>query len=238
MISAWSHSRLSIFESCKYRAFLAYIKKVPEPDRGDPMVKIGKPEWPNDRGSRIHDQAELYVRGKTDTIIKELRTFQPHLDALRDLFQQGKVVMEDMWCFDNNWKAVGPRAFDKIWGRVKLDVCVMRSPTKATVIDYKTGKRYGNEVKHAEQGQLYQLETFNRYKKLEEVIVELWYTDIDELVPMKFKRNQGMRFMRNFNDRAIAMTTCTEFPKNPNMHTCKWCPYGPAGTNHCPEGVQ
>ena len=123
------------------------------------------------------------------------------------------------------------------WARIKLDAFVRLSKTHAVVIDYKTGKKFGNEIKHAEQTQLYQLAAFLRYPELETIDVELWYTDQDDLTHMKYTRSQGMRFFQNFNQRGIAMTSAEEFPPSPNVFACKWCPYGPRGTGDCDKGV-
>jgi len=235
MISAWSHSRLSVFESCKFRAKLQCIDRIPEPDRGPPPRNLK--EWPNDRGARIHDEAEQFVRGQSP-FARELEPFRTEFDKLVELFKAGKVLMEDMWCFDNAWQVCGPRQFDRIWVRIKLDALVFLTPSEAIAVDYKTGKRYGNEVKHAEQMQLYALGTFLRYPKLERVTTELWYTDLDELADLSFTRQQSLRFLKNFNKRGINMTQCRQFPPNPNAHSCKWCPYGPAGTAHCEVGIQ
>ena len=65
MIKAWSFSRLSIFEQCKLRTKLAYIDRIPEPPRPLPP---GKTEHANDRGTRIHDAAERFVRGGAELL--------------------------------------------------------------------------------------------------------------------------------------------------------------------------
>jgi len=239
MIKAGSNSRISIFESCKLRAKLAYIDRIPEPER--PPLPNNK-EYPNDRGSRVHDYAEFYVRGKHDKLIPELLNFAPELKRLRDLYPSGNVMMEDMWCFDDAWQSVGSREFDKIRFRAKLDVCIFYAGgRKAIVVDYKTGRRVGNEIKHAEQCQQYQLCVFLRFPDVEEVITELWYTDQNELHTMKFTRAQGLRFLKGINQRNQRMLTAAEFPANPSTHSCRWCPYktgtlgkfGVRGTGHC-----
>jgi hypothetical protein len=101
---------------------------------------------------------------------------------------------------------------------------------------HNTGRRYGNEVKHNEQLQLYQLVTFLRYPQLETIHAELWYLDADELMHACYTRNQGLRFRRSFEARGESMTTCIDFPANPNIFSCKWCSY--KGTEHCDKGVQ
>lgn len=231
-INAWSFSRLSTFEKCKFHAKLAYIDKIPEPERPLPP---GKSEHANDRGTRIHEAAEAFVKGGVE-LIPELKHFEPEFLRLRELHQRGKVSLEGEWAIDKDWSPVAWRS-STAWGRIKLDAFVHMSPTEGVVIDYKTGKRFGNEVKHAEQCQLYQLAAFLRYPKLQTIDVELWYTDQNELAHMRYTRSQGIRFFKNFDDRGKAMTEAVSFPPNPNVFSCRWCPYGPSGSKHCTVGV-
>lgn len=240
-ITAGSFSRIQVFESCPKRAELAYIQRVPEPER--PPLPAGK-EYPNDRGTRVHDSAEDFVRGKTNKLVPELLNFEDELTNLRNIFAQdpSRLVMEDMWTFDDTWTPCDPNDYQSIWLRIKLDVCLFSSQgAKAYVIDYKTGKRYGNEIKHAEQTQLYALATAIRYPEVEEIITELWYTDQDEIAEMHFTREQALKFLKNWNNKMLRMTQAIEFPAKPNMYSCRYCPFkegligkfGPEGTGHC-----
>jgi hypothetical protein len=128
------------------------------------------------------------------------------------------------------------------WLRLKLDAMVHVNEYQAIAIDFKSGKKFGNELKHAEQLQLYQLVTFLRHPQLEEVTTELWYLDIDELTQATFTRSQGLRFMRSWDKRGNNLTTCQEFKPNPNKWSCRYCPYGlpqngfENGTGHCAAG--
>ena len=231
-IKAWSYSRLVDFEQCKLRAKLKYIDRIPEPARPLPP---GKTEHANDRGTRIHDAAERFVRGGVE-LIPELKAFETEFHDLRNKYKHGMVSLEGEWAVNKDWEPVAWGDKDA-WARIKLDAFVRLSKTHAVVIDYKTGKKFGNEIKHAEQTQLYQLAAFLRYPELETIDVELWYTDQDDLTHMKYTRSQGMRFFQNFNQRGIAMTSAEEFPPSPNVFACKWCPYGPRGTGDCDKGV-
>lgn len=139
-----------------------------------------------------------------------------------DLLQVGKKLYE--WAPD--------------WHRCKLDAAVFWSDTEASVIDYKTGRIFGNEVKHGEQMQLYQLNTFLRYPKLEVVHTELWYLDHAETRKQTFTRPQGLRFKSNFDRRGRALTSCTTFPPNPNKFACRFCEYGPWNGGQCQVGVR
>lgn len=245
LIKAGSYSRLKVFDTCPHQAELKYINKIPENDR--PELPAGK-EYPNDRGSRVHDYAEHYVRrtAKHATLIPELKNFGTQIDRLRDLFPTGRVMMEDMWYFNNAWIALPANTENwskDIYMRIMLDVVVFSPDGKtAVVIDYKTGKKYGNEVPHAQQTQLYALAVFLRFPDVEVVITELWYTDQDEITDMEFNRKQGMKFFKSWNAKMDKMTSAVVFPTKANMYNCRWCPYktgpisqkqGTVGTGDC-----
>lgn len=231
-IASWSYSRLSDFESCKFRAYLKYVERIPEPERPLPP---GKTEHANDRGTRIHENAELFVRGDEVELTPELRKFEPEFHHLRALYAVGQVSLEGEWGYDEDWT---PCDWRTAWLRVKIDSMTFLSPYEAVVVDYKTGKKFGNEIKHGEQTRLYQVAAFLRFPELEIVHTELWYTDQDDITPATFTRDQGVRFRANFDRRGRAITTAKDFPPNPNIFSCQWCPYGPWGTGHCKVGIR
>lgn len=234
-INAWSHSRVVVFEQCKFHAKLQFVDRIPEPER---PLKPGQTEHANDRGTRVHEAAEKYVIGGVE-LVPELEKFAPEFTRLRELKAEGKASLEGEWAYDKNWGSVAWMSSD-VWCRIKCDVVVFLTEETAVVIDYKTGKRFGNEVKHSEQMQLYQLGVFLRYPKIQRVTVELWYLDLDELNSMEYRRDQGLRYADSFARRGNAMTTCEDFVPNPNAYSCRWCPYKPVergGTGHCSVGV-
>lgn len=234
-LKAWSHSRLTTFEMCPLRAKLAYIDRIPEPERPLPP---GKTEHANDRGTRIHSAAELFVKGGVE-LIPELARFEPEFIKARELYRDGKATLEGDWAFTREWEPTAWKSSD-VWARMKLDLCVHLTRTKALVVDYKSGKRFGNELKHAEQMQIYTIGTFCRYPQVQEVTAELWYTDQDELATMTFTREQGLRFTRNYEKRGNLLTDCEDFQPKPSLFACKWCPYkalSRGGTGHCQVGI-
>jgi hypothetical protein len=234
MIKAWSFSRLVVFEQCKMRAKLAFIDKIPEPER--PLPK-GKTEHANDRGTRIHDAAELFVKSPTGIeLIPELSKFEAEFRKLRELYTQGRVSLEGEWAVDKNWEPCSYYS-ETTWGRIKLDAMALMTEDHAAVIDYKSGKRFGNEIKHGEQGQLYAIGTFLRFPEIQKITVEFWYIDVDEMSTTTYTRKQAMKMLDTFDKRCNRVTDCEEFPPNPNIYSCKYCPYGPSGTGHCEKGV-
>jgi hypothetical protein len=231
-ITSWSHSKLSDFEKCKFLAKLKHLDRVPEPERPLPP---GKTEHANDRGTRVHTHAENYVNGTLPAQISEMQKFAGEFEQLRHLHGKGLVSLEGEWAMDTDW---APTDWRTGWHRSKVDAIVFPSKYEAIVIDYKTGKKFGNEIKHAEQTQLYALNAVLRYPDLEEVTTELWYLDQDQLTSAKFMRSQILRFKTNWDRRGHALTSCDVFPPNPNIYTCKWCQYGPWNGGQCSVGVQ
>lgn len=235
-IKTGSHSRLVVFEQCKHRANLKFAQRIPEPDRPLPP---GKMEQANDRGTRIHTNGELYVRGQAK-LCRELESFRPEYDRLAELYKDGRVEMEENWAMDSEWEKCDWSS-DHAFLRLKVDYVVHASETEAIVIDLKTGRREGNQVKHAEQTNLYQLTTFLRYPKLEVIHTELWYPDIEDLATQTYRRDQGLRFKRKWHERLTAMTnyefTDEKTDANPNIFSCKYCMYGPKGNSICKRGV-
>jgi hypothetical protein len=280
MITSWSHSKSGDFDKCKLMLKLKHVDRIPEPERPLPP---GKTEHANDRGTRIHDNAEGYVRGDHDELSPEAQKyFGPQIDFLRVLYAEGMVSLEGEWGMNKDWAScgwhgdwcivdaaavalmganakliakkpklpergregelvrVGTTVYNWVpsWLRLKLDVLVFVGDDEAIVIDYKSGRKFGNEIKHAEQLNLYQLVTFLRYPHLKKVTAELWYIDQDEVTSRTFTRDQGVRFRDKWDRIGHKITSCTEFPPNPNIFSCKWCPYGPweGATGHCQVG--
>lgn len=231
-VSSWSFSKLQDFERCKYAFKLKHVDRIPEPERPLPP---GKTEHANDRGTRIHTSCEEYINGTIDELDPDAdKHFGPQIDLLRVMHADGLVSLEGEWGMDDEWC---PAEWKSAWLRLKLDAMVMHDDKTATVIDFKTGRKFGNEIKHGEQLQLYQLVTFLRYPKLEKVYAELWYLDQpkDNVTSIQFTRPKGLLFKSNFDRRGHKITMCTSFPANPNIHSCKYCSYGQAGI--CPSYV-
>lgn len=233
MIKSWSHSRLTDFNRCNFAAYLKYAQRIPEPARPLPP---GKTEHANDRGTRVHQDCEDFVSGKIPDLGPEAaRHFATDLCLLRVMFREGIVSLEGEWGHNKEWD---PCPYEGAWLRLKLDAIVHHSKTHATVIDYKTGKKFGNEIKHMEQMQLYALCSFFRFPDLEQVTAELWYLDQNDRTIVTFSRAQALRFKPNFTKQGLKITTATTFPTRPNIYSCQYCQYGPWGTGHCQDGVQ
>ena len=226
-ITSASYSRLLDFESCRFKAYLKHVERVPDP----------KPNTAADRGTDIHNRTELFIRNKGELPNETAKHFKTEADSLKEHFKAGKASLEGEWAFDRDWN---PTTWKTGWFRLKADAVIHLTPKHAIVVDYKTGKRFGNEIKHGEQLQLYALAVFIREPKVEHITAELWYFDQNELASYTVTREQGLRCLKGFDNRARKMTDAKEFKPNPNAYSCRWCPFKPealGGTGHCTVGV-
>ena len=115
---------------------------------------------------------------------------------------------------------------------------VHETDTSARVIDYKTGKKFGNEIAHAQQALTYAIGSFFRYPDLQHVQTELWYLDQNETTVQAYTRDEAMLFMPKLHQRAVAMTTATKFPPNPSNYNCKWCSYKEGEYPACQHAIK
>lgn len=225
-LKAWSYSALKVFEECPYRSYISKVKKIPEPS--GPAAE---------RGTLIHQQAEDYVNGTLGEFPDTLNKFKSQFEELRELFIDAKVELEGEWGFDINWQPCGWME-KATWARIKLDALVHQDEQSARVIDYKTGKKWGNEIGHAQQCLLYAIATFFRYPHIQFVQTELWYLDQNETTTKQWTREQAMQFTPNWHRRAIAMTTAEDFSPTPSKDSCRWCHYRKGEFPECSWGVE
>jgi hypothetical protein len=155
------------------------VKKIPEPS--NPAA---------DRGTEIHQQAEDYVKGELGEFPSTLIKFKNEFENLRQLHTDAKVELEGEWGFDLEWNPCGWME-KSTWARIKLDALVHEDEQSARVIDYKTGKKFGNEIAHAQQCLLYAIATFFRYPHIEFVQTELWYIDKGETTKTIYSRTSN-----------------------------------------------
>lgn len=221
----WSYSAKDTYDRCPYRYKLRYIDRIPEPEPG--------PKDPRARGSEIHLQLEMYVDGRRPDVPEEGKHFQKQLIHLRDLYQSGMVELEGTWLFNNTWQTMPATAYKESWLVVKADVWV-NNGTTGVMIDHKTGKKFGNEIKHAQQINLYSIAAFFRYPELHTINGEVWYHDANDVLLLEYRRDVAMKFLPRLEASVQQMLTDPHYRPRPNIHSCNYCPYGRKGNGHCP----
>lgn len=229
-VKQWSFSRLSTYEKCPFTMQLSYIDGLKGPERDE--------NHPAERGTRVHTACELFVKGEGPET-KEMKHFKPRLEELAEEYQAGNVELEGDWGYDIDWMKTGWWDED-VWARIKLDAYRRYEGNGAKVIDYKTGKKFGNEVKHTQQAQLYMVGAFMRYPEIDVIDTEFWYLDqaSNNIMKKTYTRDKLGLYLKRFTERALKLTTATVFPAKPNKMNCRWCDFGPTnGTGDCPYGV-
>ena len=213
-VPAWSMSRLFEFESCPYAVYLGKVEKMPSPSGSAA-----------ERGTKIHDHIEMYIRGEHTDVIKEMRGFIKLIDLMRDEYVEARCEVEGDWAFTRDWQVTEWSAKDA-WARMKLDGLLHESATSAVIVDWKTGRKFGNEMKHNQQGMGYAIGSFRRYPELESVAVKFAYLDQNDELTGHYTRKQAELLEPGLTLRADKMTTCTEFEPKPSFHACRWCAFG------------
>lgn len=229
-IANWSPSSLRQFESCPYNLWLARVERQPRPDFDD------DPKHPLVRGSRIHKEAELYVRGE-GPFTSDLRKFRTQFEELRAKYEDGCVSVEQDWGFTIDWQPteyLGPDC----WALIKCDAIVIEDGGVVRVIDYKTGKKFGKEVIHGHQMQAYAVAAAARIPSAKLIVCELWYLDEGKSTIRKYPRPALNPIKERLSKRAVAMTSAIVFPPKPNRGNCRYCDFGTAnGTGACAYAV-
>lgn len=232
-LKSWSFSSLHKYESCAYRAWLAQGEKIKEPS--GPAAE---------RGTEIHSLFEAFIQGEGDALPPKFMAKDDAMArvlAIRDLYAAGKVEVEQDWAFTLEWEPTGWFAEDT-WNRTKLDIFIRESETSGQVLDWKTGKSFGNELKHSEQLLFYTVAAFKRYPELEFVEGHIEYVDEGRrALTKRYTRNEAMIFFPSIHKRALTMTTARAFAPKPSVHNCRWCAYKTMsredGSPVCPFGV-
>ena len=225
-LPTWSFSALKVFEECAFRAFLSRVQKIPEPT--NPAAA---------RGSAIHEEAEAYVKGELGEMPDTLKKFENDFEQLRTLYTEAKVELEGEWGFTLDWEPTGWVGKDT-WARVKLDAIVFEDDNSVRVIDYKTGKKWGNEITHGQQCLLYAIAACYRYPNIEAIQTELWYLDKGQTTKKFYTRNEAMHFTAGWHNRAVVMTTQETFEPTPSPQACRWCSYKDGDNPSCQWGVK
>jgi CRISPR/Cas system-associated exonuclease Cas4 (RecB family) len=216
----WSFSSLTLYEGCPQRYKLKYIDRIPEPtpDANNPMV----------RGNRIHTQLEDFLL-KDSEIPEEASGIEDYCAAIKE----ANPIVEQDWGFTDTWKVT---EWDKedICCRMKLDAFIV-DPPQCWIIDWKTGKDY--PIKRISQGQLYAIGASKRYPSIEKFHVEFAYVDQGFVKTTTYNRKQIDKFIKNYERRVTTLQYDTVFKAINNKWNCRYCTYGPFGTDHCQYGV-
>lgn len=216
---SWSYSLLDTYRTCPLRAKFKYIDKLPDPGN----------EY-SARGNEMHDALERVVK-----FGEPVPDFARHFEPLLDTARANNAITERTYMFDDCWRPTDDHS--KAWLRVKQDLVVVNPGEFVLTVDYKSGKKYGNEVKHMAQKSLYSVAASILWPDCEEYIAEMWYLDHNDISTKTFDR-ATLQMMRAKLDAEVSrMFDDKWFRPRPSAQNCKYCPYGPRAGGQCPVGV-
>jgi len=236
-----SFSRALDLEKCPLFFKMRHIDKIPDPA---PPLPSGQ-ERPLERGNRLHSLGENYVLNKLLPFPEEFKAFEKELKAFRKLFQAGKLTPEKRFAFDKTWNLCDYKDWDNVIYRAVADVSARLSDTRVLVIDYKSGKKKGNEVKHHEQAMEYAVCEALVDPEIQLFNVEIWYLDQqgDNKLRKQFTRSQVLSGFNAMKQRHQRVLEERFFEARPSRYACAFCPYKAGdvgfgklaypGTGHC-----
>ena len=179
------------------------------------------------RGQRIHEEVEHYISGKTDDFPSSGKKLQSVIEEFRFRFGQGIASVEAKWGFNQDWEPVG-------WWGMATDYHEQCEPDTELIVDWKTGKSFGNEVRYMQQMQLYSVGAFMRNPELEYLDVGLYFLDDGKVRTKSFQRGDKIiKLLNKFTQRANRIRETVNFRANPSLINCKYCAFGINGTKAC-----
>lgn len=218
-ITAWSYSRLKVWEECPLKAKFKFIDKIKEPD--SPYAS---------RGLEVHQQSATYLTTPDHPLPETLI----HINEVMANLRTSTVKAELQVAFDKEWKPVewfGPT----VYCRVVYDVLDINEPV-AYVADLKTGKMRPHE--HVEQLSLYALAVMSGHPSVEIVRTGVLYAD-HPTQPGKnplettFERKDYEGLRAEWDERAGRMLADDIFAPRPGYY-CRWCAYSKKKGGACP----
>jgi hypothetical protein len=183
---------------------------------------------------------ERFVKGESSDLEKPLeKHFLDDLQHLRERYQENLVLIEREWGFTREFESTGWNS-PNTWLRIKADAIELHEAGAMTLIDLKSGKKYGNEVKHNQQGQLYAIGAFLEFPEVDLINVQFWYCDQQGKKTKKdYPRSWLPKAMGIWQKKGLKVTEATDFPPKPNVLNCKFCDFGTVnGTGICQYAVE
>lgn len=214
-LSAWSYSRLNVYEQCPFKFKLTALDGLKEP--GSPAM---------DRGTQIHKQGEFYLKGELKEIPEAYKLLALELEEIKDLGAKAELEVT----FTKDWKPTGWFAEDA-WLRIKIDAIALDHDT-VRIIDIKTGKNRGG---YEDQLELYAIAALVMYPDVKHIAAELWFVDSGEIIATSHgaythEMLQGLK--DKWESRIEPMFNDTILAARPNQW-CGFCHFRKANNGPC-----
>ena len=204
MKNSWSFSSLCDYEKCPHTQSFPY-------EKGERVNTEAQ-----QAGIDAHKKCEDYMlHPDVYPVPYEGFPFE-HFSALSP-FAETKFGLTDTWELCD---------YKEAWFKMIPDYVAMTKTNEdltAVIIDYKNGGRQYNEVKHAQQMQLYSCALKAVIPRIAQVETQLWYlpTGLQVVANYPAKRLDSIRL--RFHNRALKMMNDKKLAPNPTKSNCKFC---------------
>ena len=208
-VTAWSISRLNTYSQCPFKFKLTAIDRIKEPS--SPAME---------RGSAIHKEAELYLKGDLTELPTSLALVAEEFEELKKLGAQSELEVT----FTKDWGITGWFDADA-WCRIKIDAMAMQDGT-IRIIDFKTGKyKPDDNEAYEQQLELYALAALTLYPDIAKVSAELLFVDSGNHVGTKqdsYTHAMLPALRTKWEGKVSPMFVDTMFSPRLNQY-CRWC---------------
>lgn len=207
---AWSYSALTAFETCPWRYYLTRVaKEIVEPE-------TEALRW----GNEVHKVFEEYVKAKGDYDYPDwFAKWKPIADKL--LAKPGTILAEYEAAITEDLRPCGWWD-DDVWCRGKFDVAIIDG-SKATILDYKTGKR----KPASDQLKLFALLAFIHFPEVDEVNTGFIWLKQGKMDTETYTRDMADTLWPLYIHRVARMKHALESMKLQKKQSglCRnWCP--------------
>ena len=220
LVTAWSYSRWHTYDVCPLQFKLKNIDKLPEP--GTPAMR---------RGNELHVATAQFLTGKASVLPADVMQHQSVTSLIREVQAFPDKLVEQQWGFTQQLEPTGWFGKDT-WYRAVLDVALLYEDCTGEVIDWKSGRKYGE---NKEQMELFALSFMWKYKPTKHVTTRLVYFDSGEQELMEFPIGDKERLTKKWLAKVEPMFKDTTFAPHPGKH-CARCSFSRSTGGQCAFG--
>lgn len=222
LFTAWSFSRWETYQRCPLQFKLKFLDKIPTPQT--PAMA---------RGNAVHLDLKAYVNGETQAMPAVVtNAFQRTL--VDDIRAHEDKLVEQQWGFDRKWNQCAwfDRGGVKTWFRAICDVALLYDDMVAEIVDWKTGRVYGE---NAEQMELFALSLMCKFAPATHVITRLVYIDAGSEQIAEYPASDKEKLQAKWERAVEPMFNDRDFIPRPN-DKCRFCDFSKSKGGQCRFG--
>lgn len=232
MAFAWSYSRLKMYEECPASYNYRHVLKAPYDDTNNEAFL---------KGRRVHGGLAAFLTGVPWFSDQDKKTYTEDMrfeaksvakfDAMLAQIKSAQPIVEQQWGFDANYRPSGWFGAN-VYYRNILDVGVLWPDNTFSVVDWKSGRPYGD---NAEQMEQFAVAVFSRYPQVHSLETRLAYVDTGQEQHEEFLRSGAAALKDKWEKRVGVLKNDKTFVPRPGGQ-CRRCPFAKGKGGPCSFG--